>query len=99
MKIEIVKPKTWDVGGAIVLGAAMVLAGANLLLSTGSAVSISGATTIVFASLHMTLCFLCFMILGKTASQGTIWGNLLALAASLVAGSGTLLAIALWALG
>ena len=53
----------------------------------------------MFASLHMTLCFLCFMILGKTASQGTIWGNLLALAASLVAGSGTLLAIALWALG
>ena len=99
MKIEIVKPKTWDVGGAIVLGAAMVLAGANLMLSAGSAVSISGATTIVFATLHMALCLLCFMVLGKTASQGTIWGNLLALAGSLVAASGTLLATALWALG
>ena len=99
MKIEIVKPKTWDASGAIVLGAAMVLAGANLMLSSRSAVSISGATTIVFVFLHMGLCLLCFMVLGKTASQGTIWGNMLALTASLVAGSGTLLATALWALG
>jgi hypothetical protein len=99
LSIEIVKPKTWDAGGAIVLGAAMVLAAANLMLSASSDVSISGATTIVFVFLHMGLCLLCFMVLGKTASQGTIWGNLLALAGSFVAGSGTLLATALWALG
>ena len=98
MSIEIVKPKPWDLSGGIALVAAMALTGANLMASAGSAVSISGTASLVFGTLQMALCLLCFMILGKTASQGTIWGVLLSLAASLAAGSGVLLSTALWAL-
>ena len=98
MSIEIVKPKTWDAAGAVALVAALALTGANLMVSERSAVSISGGATLVFSTLQMGLCLISFMILGKTASQGTIWGNLLALGASLAAGSGVLLSTALWAL-
>jgi hypothetical protein len=37
------------------------------------------------------------MLLGKTAKEGTWWGNLASLAAMMVGMSGVLLATALWA--
>jgi hypothetical protein len=38
------------------------------------------------------------MVLGKTAKEGTIWGNLFAVGACVVGMSGVLLASAMWAL-
>ena len=98
LKLEIVKPKPWDAAGLVALVLAMVVTGANFAASSNSASQISGSATLIFATVQMALCLFCFLVLGKTASQGTIWGNLLSLAASFAAGSGVLLSVALWAL-
>jgi len=56
----------------------------------------SGATALfVFTQLAVSLVGL--MLLGKTAKEGTGWGNLFSLLAMLVGMSGVLLAAALWA--
>lgn len=98
--IQLVKPKIWDLAGAVVLAGAVLASGANLAISQSATESgsISTGATLLFGVLSLVLCLLGFMVLGKTAEMGTIWGNLLSLGASLVGMSGVLLAVALWAL-
>ncbi len=96
MAIEIVKPKQWDIAALIVLGISIVLQGANLAFSQSGA--ISGGTTTIFAIVQMAICMIAFIVLGKTAKMGTIWGNLFAVGAGVAAMSGVLLSTALWAL-
>lgn len=96
MAIEIVKPKQWDLAALIVFGLSIVLQGANMASSSSGPVS--GTTTTVFAVVQMALCLLAFLVLGKTAKMGTIWGNLLAVGAGVAAMSGVLLSTAIWAL-
>ena len=96
MAIEIVKPKRWDIAALIVLGVSVVLQGANLAASQAGAVS--GSATTIFALVQMTICMLSFIVLGKTAKMGTIWGNLAAVGGGVAAMSGVLLSTALWAL-
>lgn len=97
---SLVKPKIWDLAALLVLGGTGALAFGNLALSlqNTSSGSISGAATFFFATANMMICALALMVLGKTAKMGTIWGNLLAIAALLAGMSGVLLASALWAL-
>jgi hypothetical protein len=98
-RIEIVKPKRWDLIALAVLVVALVLQGANLQLALREGQgAISGAITTVFVTLQLALCLVGLMVLGKTAKEGTIWGNLFAVGACVVGMSGVLLASALWAL-
>ncbi len=98
--IQLVKPKIWDLSGAIILLVAILVAGANLAAAFGGddIGAISTATTGIFATIHIVVCLLAFMVLGKTAEMGTIWGNLLTLAAGFLGMSGVLLSSTLWAL-
>ena len=98
-KIEIVKPRSWDFIALAVLGVAAVLCGANLALALRTQEgAISGAATAAFVTIQLVLCLAGLMVLGKTAKEGTIWGNLFAVGACVVGMSGVLLASALWAL-
>ena len=98
-KISIVKPKRWDLIALVVLAAGMVLSGANLQMAIGDdKPPISGAVTGVFVTISLVICLVGLMVLGKTAKEGTIWGNLFSVGACLVGMSGVLLASALWAL-
>lgn len=99
IKLDIPKPKLWDLitGGALLGGCA--LAGANLMAAQGKEVgtSLSNGTTLLFVVVQLAVCVVCLLLLGKTAKAGTIWGNLAAVAGMFVGMSGVLLAAALWA--
>ena len=98
-KIEIVKPKRWDLIALAVLAVTFLLQGANLHLALRQGQgAISGAITGAFVVLQLVLCLAGLMVLGKTAKEGTIWGNLFAVGACVLGMSGVLLASALWAL-
>ena len=98
-KIEVVKPKRWDLIALAVLAVAFVLSGANLHLALREGEgAISGGVTAAFVTIQLILCLLGLMVLGKTAKEGTIWGNLFSVGACVVGMSGVLLASALWAL-
>ena len=98
-KIEIVKPRPWDFIALAVLGVAAVLSGANLALALRTQEgAISGGATGAFVTIQLLLCMAGLVVLGKTAKEGTIWGNLFAVGACVVGMSGVLLASALWAL-
>ena len=78
---------------------AFVLSGVNLQLALRHGEgAISGGATGAFVTMQLVLCLAGLMVLGKTAKEGTIWGNLFAVGACVVGMSGVLLASALWAL-
>jgi hypothetical protein len=98
-KIEIVKPKRWDLIALAVLVVTVLLQGANLNLALKEGPgAISGGLTAAFVTIQLVLCLAGLMVLGKTAKEGTIWGNLFAVGVCVVGMSGVLLASALWAL-
>jgi hypothetical protein len=98
-RISVVKPKPWDLIALAVLAVGGVLSGVNMMLALRSSQgSISGGLTALFVTLQLVICLAGLMVLGKTAKEGTIWGNLFAVGACLVGMSGVLLASALWAL-
>jgi hypothetical protein len=93
------RPTRWDLITVAVLVAGLVLMGANYALASRKPVGEpfgSGATTLfVVAQLAVSLGGL--MLLGKTAKEGTWWGNIAAILAMFVGMGGVLLAAALWA--
>ena len=93
------RPKRWDWIAAAVFAVGIVLIAGNLAVAQKKAIGEpfpSGATALfVFTQLAVSLVGL--MLLGKTAKEGTGWGNLFSLLAMLVGMSGVLLAAALWA--
>jgi len=99
-EIAFVKPKKWDLGSLAVLALGVILTGANLGVSRGASGigAVSGGTTTFFVIVQLAVCFLGLLILGKTAKEGTIWGNLFAVGACFVGISGVLLASAIWTL-
>jgi hypothetical protein len=98
-KIEIVKPKRWDLIALAILVVTVLLQGANLNLALRDGQgAISSTLTAAFVTLQLVLCLVGLMVLGKTAKEGTIWGNLFAVGACVLGMSGVLLASALWAL-
>lgn len=90
LKLDLPRPKLWDLIAAAVAAIGVVLAGANIQSSQG------GGLTGFFVIAQLTVCLGSLMILGKTAKEGTIWGNLAAVGGMLVGMSGVLLAAALW---
>jgi len=98
-KISVVKPKPWDLIALAVLAVGAVLSGVNVMLALKTQTgSISGGVTAAFVVLQLVICLAGLLVLGKTAKEGTIWGNLFAVGACFVGMSGVLLAAALWAL-
>lgn len=96
---ELPRPKKWDLSALLVLVASALLAGANLQAALGQAPgeSISSWLTATMVLGQLVLASLALFVLGKTAKEGTLWGNLLSVAALLAGVSGVLLATALWA--
>ena len=90
-KIELPRPARWDFFaiGALALG--LVLTGANLAAASNKAL------TPLFITAQLVVCCGGLMLLGKTAKEGTWWGNLASIGAMLVGMSGVMLAAALWA--
>jgi hypothetical protein len=98
-KLDLPKPTMWDLVALVVLAVGVALTGANLAVARGVEIgSISGAATGGFVSAQLLVCLGGLVVLGKTAKEGTIWGNLFSVGACFVGMSGVLLASALWAL-
>jgi hypothetical protein len=97
-KLDLPKPQRWDYVALALFVAAVALTGANLAAAGGPAVGgVSGAATAGFVIGQLAVCSASLMALGKTAKQGTLWGNLFAVAGMLLGVSGVLLAAAVWA--
>ncbi len=99
IKLDIPRPKIWDLVTGAVLVAGCVICFMNWGATQGTApgISLAGGLTFRFVLLQLFVCLASLMLLGKTAKQGTIWGNLAAIGGSFVGMSGVLLAAALWA--
>jgi hypothetical protein len=97
--IEIVKPKPWDLIALAALVASAIVGAIDLRLALGTVEgAISGGLTAAFVTLQLLVSMAGLMVLGKTAKEGTIWGNLFAVGACVAGMSGVLLASTLWAL-
>jgi hypothetical protein len=92
------KPKGWDLVAVATIGAAAAGALFNWLAAqkTPPGTSLSGGVTLAFVLLQAAVATAGLMVLGKTAKEGTLWGNLAALGGLLAGLSGVLLAAALW---
>lgn len=99
LNLEIPKPRKWDFIALAVLVAGIVAAGANIATSgiTEPGASASTNMSLVFVLTQLTVCLGSLMVLGKTAKEGTIHGNLFAVGGMMIGLGGVLLAAALWA--
>jgi hypothetical protein len=98
-KLALPKLAKWDVIALVALVAGGALNAANLAIVTRKApgTSIAGGVTAGFVLAQVIVALGGLFILGKTAKEGTLWGNLLAVAGLFAGMSGVLLAAALWA--
>jgi hypothetical protein len=98
-KINLPRPARWDwiAIGVLVLGT--LLAAANLFkgLSKPPGEPYPTGLTSFFVLTQLAVACGGLMLLGKTAKEGTGWGNAASLLATLIGISGVLLAAALWA--
>lgn len=96
---EIPRPTRWDwmAIGTLVLG--LALAVANLVVARTKPVGepFPQGLTSLFVFLQLVVSLGGLMLLGKTAKEGTWWGNLAAVGATFLGMGGVLLAAALWA--
>ena len=92
------KPKAWDLIAVVIMGTAAVAAALNWIAAqkTAPGASLSGNLTLLFVLAQATIGSVSLMVLGKTAKEGTLWGNLAALGGLFAGLSGILLAAALW---
>ena len=100
-KPQIPKPKFWDFVALAVTLAGLVACGANLAASgimTPGAV-VSTPMTLAFTLFGLAVSAGSLLVLGKTAKEGTIHGNLFAVGGMMVGLGGAMLAAALWAVG
>jgi len=100
IELALVKPRLWDLVAVAVLGAGVILAAGSMgkaLAGGATAGRISDGFALTLALVQLGICLGSLMILGKTAKEGTIWGNLAAVGGLCVGMSGVLLAAALWA--
>lgn len=85
---DLPRPTRWDLYAIGALLAGVLFAGATIAKP-------QLATAMMFVQLVVSCGGL--MLLGKTAKEGTWWGNLAAVGAMFVGMSGVLLAAAIWA--
>ena len=100
-KLDLPKLRRWDLVAGVLLLVSLGLVGANVAASRGTAPgeSIPTGLSLAFALAQMVLSTASLLVLGKTAREGTLWGNLLAVAGLMAGMSGVLLAAAMWATG
>ena len=99
LKLEIPKPKPWDLIALAALLGGLAVAVANVFAvgMNRPGATVSTSLTLGFAIAHLVVCLGSLMILGKTAKEGTIHGNLFAVGGMFVGLGGFLLAAAIWA--
>ncbi len=92
------KPKRWDFVAALGLLLAAVVAGAslNLVGSQEPGESLTGGLAAAIVCAQLAIAIGSLLVLGKTAKEGTIWGNLAALGGTFAGLGGVLLAAVLW---
>jgi len=100
LKWEIPKPRMWDF---VALGVTLVGIVAATMNVLGSRLMQPGATvsatlSMTYALLQLAVCCVSLLVLGKTAKEGTIHGNLFAVAGMGVGLVGMMLAAAIWAI-
>lgn len=93
------RPTRWDLITAAVLVVGFVLMGVNFAMANKKPVgeSLPTSLTVTFVVLQLAVSLAGLMLLGKTAKEGTWWGNIAALLAMLAGMGGVLLAAVLWA--
>jgi len=98
-KLDLPRPTRWDWIAIATLAFAALLTAANLYvgLTKPAGQPFPAALAPVFLFGQLLIACGGLMVLGKTAKEGTWWGNLAAVAASLLGITGVLLAAALWA--
>ena len=92
------KPRLWDLIAAGALAIAALAAIFNWMAAQRpvAGTSLSGSTTLAFVLAQLAIASASLLILGKTAKEGTLWGNLAAVGGMFLGLSGVLLAAALW---
>jgi hypothetical protein len=98
-KIELPRPTRWDwyAIGALLLGLVLTAANLGVAFTKPPGEPFPAGLTPLFLLGQLAVACGSLMILGKTAKEGTGWGNFAAIAGTLVGSSGVLLAAALWA--
>src|SRR5579885_3715377 len=93
------RPTRWNLITAAVLVVGFVLMGVNFAMANKKPVgeSLPTSLTVAFVVLQLAVSLAGLMLLGKTAKEGTWWGNIAALLAMLAGMGGVLLAAVLWA--
>jgi len=96
---EVQRPTRWDLITAAVLVVGLVLMGANFAVASRKPAGepFPDGLTSLFVFTQLGVSIVGLMLLGKTAKEGTWWGNIAAILAMLVGMGGVLLAAALWA--
>lgn len=97
--VELPRPTRWDFFAIGALVVALVLIAADLGVAGRKApdAPFPSGLGVLFIVLQLAVSCGGLMLLGKTAKEGTWWGNLAALAAMSAGMGGVLLATALWA--
>ena len=92
------KPRKWDLVALAVLVLAVVLAAISWRTARAQlpGLSPSSSFTSTVALVQLAIGTLSLLLLGKTAKEGTLWGNLAAVGGMFAGLSGVLLAAALW---
>jgi hypothetical protein len=98
-KLNLPRPTRWDLYAIATLGLGAILAAASLMigLSKPAGEPYPSGWTAVFVFGQLAVSCGGLMLLGKTAKEGTVWGNLASLLATFLGIGGVLLAAALWA--
>jgi len=98
-KLDLPRPKPWDLIAIAILVLGAILAAANLWigLSKPPGQPFPSGLTPLFVFGQLAVCCGGLMVLGKTAKEGTGWGNAASLLATFLGIGGVLLAAALWA--
>jgi hypothetical protein len=95
-KLALPRPKRWDLFAIATLVLGTVFAAANLFKGV-KAPPVPSWMTAMFVFVQLAVACGGLMLLGKTAKEGTGWGNAASLLATFLGISGVLLAAALWA--
>ena len=92
------KPGKWDLLALAVVVLAAVLAAINWRAARTQppGASPSDSFTSAIVAVQLAFCTISLLLLGKTAKEGTLWGNLAAVGGVFAGLSGVLLAAALW---
>jgi hypothetical protein len=88
----------WDFAAILAAGLGLALCAANAVIALGGQAGSGPSTTFSLGMVLAQLIVLSasLLILGKTAKEGTLWGNLAAVGGMLIGTSGILLAGAMW---